>query len=83
MKQHIDAVAVLLDVFARALDQAGVTNEVLGFTTGAWNGGRAQRDWVTGRPAAASGPPERGLPHRLQGRRDAVAPGPPRAWPRC
>jgi cobaltochelatase CobT len=51
MKQHIDAVAVLLDVFARALDQAGVTNEVLGFTTGAWNGGRAQRDWIrAGRP---------------------------------
>ena len=51
MKQHIDAVAVLLDTFARALDQAGVTNEVLGFTTGAWHGGRAQRDWVrAGRP---------------------------------
>ena len=51
MKQHIDAIAVLLDVFARALDQAGVTNEVLGFTTGAWNGGRAQRDWIkAGRP---------------------------------
>ena len=46
MKQHIDKVAVLLDTFARALDQAGVTNEVLGFTTGAWHGGRAQRDWV-------------------------------------
>ncbi|MEO7338935.1 MAG: cobalt chelatase [Caldimonas sp.] len=53
MKEHIDKVAVLLDVFARALDQAGVANEVLGFTTGAWNGGRAQRDWVrAGRPAA-------------------------------
>jgi cobaltochelatase CobT len=52
MKQHVEAVAVLLDVFARALDQAGVTNEVLGFTTGAWNGGRAQRDWIrAGRPA--------------------------------
>ena len=52
MKQHIDAVAVLLDVFARALDQAHVANEVLGFTTGAWNGGRAQRDWIrAGRPA--------------------------------
>ncbi len=51
MKAHIDAVAVMLDIFARALEQAGVACEVLGFTTGAWNGGRAQRDWVrAGRP---------------------------------
>ena len=51
MKQHIDSVAVLLDVFARALDEAGIACEVLGFTTGAWNGGRAQRDWIrAGRP---------------------------------
>jgi cobaltochelatase CobT len=53
MKEHIEPVAVLLDVFARALEQAGVPSEILGFTTGAWNGGRAQRDWVrAGRPAA-------------------------------
>jgi cobaltochelatase CobT len=44
---------VLLDVFARALEQAGAASEVLGFTTEAWNGGRAQRDWIrAGRPAA-------------------------------
>ena len=30
----------------------GAKHEVLGFTTGAWNGGRAQRDWVrAGRPS--------------------------------
>ncbi len=53
MKAHIDDVAVLLDVFARALEQAGAAGEILGFTTEAWNGGRAQRDWVrAGRPAA-------------------------------
>ena len=46
MKEHIESVAVLLDVCARALEQAGVACEILGFTTGAWNGGRAQRDWV-------------------------------------
>lgn len=46
MKQHIEAVAALVDVFARALEQAGVANEVLGFTTLAWNGGRARRDWL-------------------------------------
>ena len=52
MKEHIESVAVLVDVFGRALHQAGVGTEVLGFTTGAWNGGRAQRDWLAkGRPA--------------------------------
>ena len=52
MKEHIDTVAVLLDVCARALEQAGVSCEILGYTTGAWNGGRAQRDWArAGRPA--------------------------------
>lgn len=51
MRQHIEPVAMLIDVFVRALEQAGVPSEVLGFTTGAWNGGRAQRDWLhAGRP---------------------------------
>jgi len=45
MKQHIEPVAMLVDVLVRALEQAGVASEVLGFTTGAWNGGRARRDW--------------------------------------
>jgi cobaltochelatase CobT len=51
MRQHMDHVALLVDVLARALDMAGVPNEVLGFSTGAWNGGRAARDWQReGRP---------------------------------
>ena len=51
MKAHIETVAVLVDVLGRALQQAGVGTEVLGFTTGAWNGGRVQRDWMAqGRP---------------------------------
>jgi len=51
MKQHVESVAMLVDVFVRALEQAGAASEVLGFTTGAWNGGRAQRDWQrAGRP---------------------------------
>ena len=51
MKQHIEPVAILIDVFVRALEMAGVSTEILGFTTGAWNGGRAQRDWQrAGRP---------------------------------
>jgi cobaltochelatase CobT len=51
MKQHIESVALMVDVFVRALEQAGVASEVVGFTTGAWNGGRALRDWRrAGRP---------------------------------
>ncbi|MFE2376800.1 cobalt chelatase [Streptomyces sp. NPDC059398] len=52
MKEHGEALALLVDVFARALDRAGAECEILGFTTGAWNGGRARRDWLrAGRPA--------------------------------
>ncbi|MBT2336676.1 cobalt chelatase [Variovorax paradoxus] len=51
MKEHAESVAMMVDVFARALEQAGAASEVLGFTTGAWNGGRAQREWArAGRP---------------------------------
>ncbi|MEP6557163.1 MAG: cobalt chelatase [Burkholderiales bacterium] len=51
MKQHIEAVAVIVDVLSRSLEQAGVPNEILGYTTGAWNGGRTVRDWKrAGRP---------------------------------
>ena len=46
MRAHIEAVAVLVDILVRGLDLAGVTTEVLGFTTGAWNGGRARLDWL-------------------------------------
>ena len=52
MREHIEAVAVLVDVMVRALDHIEVTTEVLGFTTNAWNGGRVGRDWLrAGRPA--------------------------------
>jgi cobaltochelatase CobT len=51
MKAHIEPVAIMVDILTRALDQAGVSTEVLGFTTGAWNGGRARLDWLAqGRP---------------------------------
>jgi len=51
MREHAPHVAVLADVLARALEMAGVPVEVLGFTTGAWSGGRAARDWQrAGRP---------------------------------
>ncbi|CAB3738118.1 cobaltochelatase CobT-related protein [Paraburkholderia rhynchosiae] len=48
MRTHIERVAMLVDVLTRALDQAGVATEVLGFTTGTWNGGRARLDWLAG-----------------------------------
>lgn len=52
MKEHAEWTAMLADVLARALERIGGRCEVLGFTTGAWNGGRAQRDWQrAGRPA--------------------------------
>jgi cobaltochelatase CobT len=51
MKEHAPAVAILVDSFSRALEQAGVSHEILGFSTAAWNGGRARRDWLrAGRP---------------------------------
>lgn len=55
MKTHAESVAVLLDILLRALDQAGVTTELLGFTTGAWNGGRVKRDWMRARSPAHPG----------------------------
>ena len=52
MQRHIESLAMLIDVLARALEMAEVSTEILGFTTGAWNGGRALRDWKrAGRPA--------------------------------
>ncbi|MGC7404286.1 cobaltochelatase CobT-related protein [Pandoraea pneumonica] len=52
MKAQIESVGMIVDVLSRALDAAGVTNEILGFTTGAWNGGRARTDWLArGKPS--------------------------------
>jgi len=51
MQSSIEYVAMLVDVFARAFDQADIGCEILGFTTGDWNGGRAYRQWLAkGRP---------------------------------
>ncbi|ALM53198.1 cobaltochelatase CobT-related protein [Halomonas huangheensis] len=54
MKTHAEAVATLVELLTRALDMAGVATEVLGFTTGAWNGGRPYQEWIkAGRPPGA------------------------------
>ena len=51
MKAFSESLVTLLDVFARALELAGIGCEILGFTTAAWNGGRARKDWIrAGRP---------------------------------
>lgn len=45
MKDYARPLAVLLGIMAGALEQIGVTTEVLGFSTRTWNGGRAYRHW--------------------------------------
>lgn len=45
MKPHIESIALLVDVFSRAFEQAGASSEILGFTTGSWNGGRPFKEW--------------------------------------
>ena len=51
VKAHVETVAVLIDVLVRACEQAGISSEVLGYSTGAWNGGRARLAWLArGRP---------------------------------
>lgn len=53
MKTHAHTVALIADSLGRGLDMVGAQVEVLGFTTGAWNGGRAKKDWVSaGMPSA-------------------------------
>jgi cobaltochelatase CobT len=52
MKAHTESITMLVDVFSRALEQAGASTEVLGFSTGHWNGGRPMKQWLgRGKPA--------------------------------
>ncbi|WP_157269622.1 cobaltochelatase CobT-related protein [Azohydromonas aeria] len=52
MRSHAEGVAQLADVLLRALEAAGATTELLGYTTSGWNGGRARAAWLAaGRPA--------------------------------
>ena len=57
MKPHALGLGTLLDVLVTALDRLDVNTEILGFTTNAWNGGRARAEWKK------AGSPER--PGRL------------------
>lgn len=52
MKAHAESVAMLSELLLRAAEMVGVRTELLGFSTGAWHGGRAMRQWQReGRPA--------------------------------
>lgn len=51
MKAHAESVAMLAELLLRAAESVGVHTELLGFSTGAWHGGRAVRQWQReGRP---------------------------------
>ena len=51
MKVHAEGVAMLAELLLRAAEMVGVRTELLGFSTGAWHGGRALRQWQRdGRP---------------------------------
>lgn len=75
MKRQAGEIAVLVDIYARALEQAGAACEVLGFTTGAWNGGRVREAWLrAGRPAE---------PGRLNERRHLILKAATTPWRRA
>lgn len=49
----IAVAAVCCDILAATLERCGVSVEILGFTTAAWNGGQPREQWLkAGRPAA-------------------------------
>lgn len=49
MRHHGPRLALLMDLLARVFGRADVPFELLGFTTGAWNGGRPAREWQAAR----------------------------------
>ena len=75
MRRHQERTATLVDSLVRALDLADIDSEVLGFTTAAWNGGRAERDW-----RRAGRPPR---PGRLNERLHVVLKEADRSWRRA
>ena len=44
-RQRYQTVAILVDVYCRALELAGISSEILGFTTGGWAGGNSIKTW--------------------------------------
>lgn len=46
--RSIRVAAVCADILSATLERCGVRIEILGFTTGAWKGGKARERWVAG-----------------------------------
>ncbi len=44
-RQRFEAVTILVDIYCRALELAGITTEILGFTTRGWTGGESVKVW--------------------------------------
>ncbi len=52
MKEHIGSIQMLVEIMTRALELAGASTEILGFTTRGWQGGKTYKKWMrSGRPA--------------------------------
>jgi cobaltochelatase CobT len=45
MKEHIISIQMLVEIMTRALELAGASTEVLGFTTRGWQGGKTYKQW--------------------------------------
>lgn len=45
MKEHIGSIQMLIEIMTKALSIAGVSTEVLGFTTRGWQGGKTYKQW--------------------------------------
>ncbi|MGB5706741.1 MAG: hypothetical protein WBM41_07900 [Arenicellales bacterium] len=74
-RQRFEAVAVMVDIYSRALELAGIRSEILGFTTGGWTGGESIKAW------RAAGMPEQ--PGRLNDRLHIVYKDVDTSWRRA
>ncbi len=74
-RQRFEAVAVMVDIYSRALELAGIRSEILGFTTGGWTGGESIKAW------RAAGMPEQ--PGRLNDRLHIVYKDADTSWRRA
>ena len=45
MKEHISSIAMLVEIMVKALELAGASTEVLGYTTRSWQGGKTYKHW--------------------------------------
>ena len=49
--RQVETACVVVDLISAALERCSISTEILGFTTSAWKGGNAQKDWLrAGKP---------------------------------